>query len=222
MKKNGFTLAEVLITLTIIGVIAALTLPSLMANTAEQQARTAVRKIANTMTMAAHLNATLATYDYSGITKASPTTDGTAAEEGSMTWLLQERTAHQALKWAKPTAGGGVPAIVDTAVYFNDGTAVYFKNNTLSANADVVTHGYPVIFDINGAKGPNLLSSCTSAATVSAWAGDDAGDCSDKKKRFIKDQFMFRLRETTVTPIGAVSAFMFDETHKAPTADEKY
>ena len=44
MKKNGFTLAEVLITLAIIGVVATLTLPALMTNTAEQQAKTALKK----------------------------------------------------------------------------------------------------------------------------------------------------------------------------------
>ena len=37
MKKSGFTLAEVLITLAIIGVIAALTLPGLMTDTASAQ-----------------------------------------------------------------------------------------------------------------------------------------------------------------------------------------
>lgn len=37
MKKNGFTLAEVLITLGIIGVIAAITLPTLMADTTAAQ-----------------------------------------------------------------------------------------------------------------------------------------------------------------------------------------
>ena len=42
MKKNGFTLAEVLITLAIIGVVATLTLPALMTNTQEQQSRTAL------------------------------------------------------------------------------------------------------------------------------------------------------------------------------------
>lgn len=45
MKKNGFTLAEVLITLAIIGVVATLTLPALMTNTQEQQARTALKKV---------------------------------------------------------------------------------------------------------------------------------------------------------------------------------
>ena len=45
MKKRGFTLAEVLITLTIIGVVATMTLPALMTNTAETQAKTGLKKL---------------------------------------------------------------------------------------------------------------------------------------------------------------------------------
>ena len=37
MKKNGFTLAEVLITLGIVGVVSALTIPTLMSNTTKEQ-----------------------------------------------------------------------------------------------------------------------------------------------------------------------------------------
>ena len=37
MKKKGFTLAEVLVVLGVIGVVSALTLPSLMSNTATVQ-----------------------------------------------------------------------------------------------------------------------------------------------------------------------------------------
>ena len=44
MKKLGFTLAEVLITLVIIGVIAAMTVPTLMNNTNSQEFRTALKK----------------------------------------------------------------------------------------------------------------------------------------------------------------------------------
>ena len=50
MKKNGFTLAEVLITLAIIGVVATMTLPAVMTNTAEQQAKSALKKGINTFT----------------------------------------------------------------------------------------------------------------------------------------------------------------------------
>ena len=44
MKKLGFTLAEVLLTLVIIGVVAAMTVPSLMKNTNEEEYRTAAKK----------------------------------------------------------------------------------------------------------------------------------------------------------------------------------
>ena len=43
-KKSGFTLAEVLVTLMIIGVIAAMTIPSLMQSTAQQEYRAAYKK----------------------------------------------------------------------------------------------------------------------------------------------------------------------------------
>ena len=49
MKKSGFTLAEVLITLTIIGVIAAITLPSLTANVSKSQTGPALAKAINTL-----------------------------------------------------------------------------------------------------------------------------------------------------------------------------
>lgn len=44
MRKLGFTLAEVLITLVIIGVIAAMTVPTLMNNTNAQEFRSALKK----------------------------------------------------------------------------------------------------------------------------------------------------------------------------------
>ena len=50
--KNGFTLAEVLITLTIIGVVAATTLPSLNSNVSNRALETQVKKLHNTLTNA--------------------------------------------------------------------------------------------------------------------------------------------------------------------------
>ena len=43
-RKSGFTLAEVLVTLMIIGVIAAMTIPSLMQNTQQQEFKAAYKK----------------------------------------------------------------------------------------------------------------------------------------------------------------------------------
>ena len=49
MKKTGFTLAEVLITLVIIGVIGALTVPALIQNTQKQEYVTALKKAYSTL-----------------------------------------------------------------------------------------------------------------------------------------------------------------------------
>ena len=55
-KKSGFTLAEVLVTLMIIGVIAAMTIPSLMQSTAQQEFRAAFKKAVSMINQAVTLN----------------------------------------------------------------------------------------------------------------------------------------------------------------------
>ena len=55
-KKSGFTLAEVLVTLMIIGVIAAMTIPSLMQSTAQQEYKTALKKAVSMLNQAITMN----------------------------------------------------------------------------------------------------------------------------------------------------------------------
>ena len=55
-KKSGFTLAEVLVTLMIIGVIAAMTVPSLMQSTAQQEYKAALKKSLSMMNQAITMN----------------------------------------------------------------------------------------------------------------------------------------------------------------------
>lgn len=55
MKKNGFTLAEVLLSLAIVGIIAAVTLPSLLLNVESKKAGPALMKAVNTIESAATL-----------------------------------------------------------------------------------------------------------------------------------------------------------------------
>lgn len=56
MKKLGFTLAEVLITLVIIGVIAAMTVPTLMNNTNAQEYRSGLKKAISAINQALALH----------------------------------------------------------------------------------------------------------------------------------------------------------------------
>ena len=53
--KKAFTLAEVLLTLAVIGVVAAMTLPSLIQNTQKQQYFTAFKKIYSDLSQATML-----------------------------------------------------------------------------------------------------------------------------------------------------------------------
>lgn len=54
--KNAFTLAEVLITLAIIGVIAALSIPSVISNTQQQEFRSGLRKAVSVLNSAITMN----------------------------------------------------------------------------------------------------------------------------------------------------------------------
>ena len=59
MKKRGFTLAEVLITLAIIGVVAAIAIPSVISNTQQQEFKTGLRKAVSVLNSAITMNMAL-------------------------------------------------------------------------------------------------------------------------------------------------------------------
>lgn len=219
MKKNGFTLAEVLITLAIIGVVATLTLPALMTNTQEQQAKTALKKGINTLTEAAQMNNAIAGFDYASFNETS--TDD--PESQSLYGLLASRTnVDYQLTGSSTDAANAVNGTASNfVVFFRDGSALAFPNddNTLVTNATVsdqqddgLVYGIKAIFDTNGRKGPNLLSNCQGAAgmTNAASQSDSTSDCSVKANRVIKDQFGIRLRGGYAVPNGAAARWAFE------------
>ncbi len=56
---NGFTLAEILITLAIIGIIAAITIPSVISNTQQQEFKTGLKKAVSVLNSSISLNIAL-------------------------------------------------------------------------------------------------------------------------------------------------------------------
>ena len=78
MKKSGFTLAEVLITLGIIGVVAAMTIPTLIANTNSAKFRSQFKKSISTLNQAGLMAQAQYDIDYSTPTAgcgATPSAD---------------------------------------------------------------------------------------------------------------------------------------------------
>lgn len=202
MKKNGFTLAEVLITLTIIGVIATITLPALITNTQEQQARTAFKKGISTLTDISQMNQAIDGFDYAGITSDN-FGDPDIVNNRSLYAMLANRGSIDFQKSASklPDAEGfgsladfpgGTPTAV---VYFRDGTSLLYLPGSTDVDdtngvraTDGLPVGFTVVFDTNGPKGPNILSNCTGAPAgavdeetrfAQATDGDDGADADD-------------------------------------------
>ena len=232
MKKNGFTLAEVLITLAIIGVVATQTLPALMTNTAEHQAKTALKKGINTLTEAAQMNQSIAGFDYASLTETS--TEKPDAQ--SLYGLLASRASLDYTKNGDAKGrleshqGASTDAVTEAnfVVFFRDGSALMYPKALVSTSAamakgtgsqdgttmmdDNLVYGITAIYDTNGAKGPNVVSNCNSAALgVDKDVNEpDLTKACTKSKRVIKDQFGVRLRGGYAVPNGAAARWAFE------------
>ena len=82
--QKAFTLAEVLITLGIIGVVAAIPIPTLIANTNSQKYRSKFKKTISTLSQAARMSDAQYGFDFSGINARCSVNGGTEHPENIM------------------------------------------------------------------------------------------------------------------------------------------
>lgn len=189
MKKNGFTLAEVLITLAIIGVVATLTLPSLMSNTQEQQAVTAFKKAMNTLNEVAQMNAAVDGFDFGGIAVTTAPSnrsvyDGNGALEQSIWGMMASKAQVDVTQSSNGNLGGGCAGM--STVFFRDGTVLcYTAGATTNGNQ---SQFIDAVIDTNGRKAPNAVSSCGDA------------NCATKATKAIRDQFNIVLWGSNALP----------------------
>ncbi|MBP3820359.1 type II secretion system protein [bacterium] len=84
LRRSGFTLAEVLITLGIIGVVAAMTIPTLIANTNSAKFRSQYKKTLSTLNQAGLMAQAQYDIDYGATTAAcSAPAEGSTAAKGA-------------------------------------------------------------------------------------------------------------------------------------------
>lgn len=173
-KRFGFTLAEVLITLGIIGVVAAMTMPTLMNATNGAQYKTAYKKALSVISQAIVLNLALDDYDLG-------TTTTTAETGTSIFALLNNRmnvvrtetgaiTGYSALLGSSATTLTGDAADLSNnyTVFFNDGIMFTFKKAAYDCRESrVMVDGEPAdgtdcrgFIDVNGTKAPNRQTVC--------------------------------------------------------------
>lgn len=203
MKKGGFTLSEVLLVLSVIGVVAALTIPTLIQKMADEQNKTAWKKIYSTLSQA-----TISLMNDNGGSMKCLCGDCTTLYQHQ---CMMDKYA-QYLNYIKKCNGGTiygvcfsgsgypyidnlfllngtthlqinsyVPYLGDTnsGLILSNGSMVTFNANT--PNCITTTEGIPnmcgsINVDVNGLKGPNTIG---------------------------KDIFAVNVQESGIKPVGA-------------------
>ena len=172
-NKSAFTLAEVLITLGIIGVVAAMTMPTLMNSTQGAQYKAAYKKGLSALSQAVTLNVALDDYNFAQATNG---TNPTAAGAASIYNIFKNRM--NVVKTTAGTTGYTITADGTTGftngkinegsnyvLFFNDGIVFSFpqgaENCTNDATVgDVNLTNCKGFIDVNGEKNPNRVVKC--------------------------------------------------------------
>ena len=196
-KRFGFTLAEVLITLGIIGVVAAMTIPTLMNQTGQAEFKTGFKKMISVLNQAVTMNVALDNTDFSATT-GTLTTDTT-----SIYSLFNNR-----MNIIKTGTGGDLAGTASTGaaanytLFFNDGMAISWPIATAQG-----TQATPVkvLVDVNGSKKPNKLSNCNTASAATKEATTET--CSPATL-IVGDQFSVKMYDQTVIPNGNAARYV--------------
>lgn len=156
--KKGFTLAEVLITLVIIGVIAAMTIPTLMNSTNNQEFRVGLKKAISALNQAMSLN-----YALEGTQIGA---ENLSSSQNIVNNLFKKRMSVITTATSGTAFGvgsTGITATDNTNVFYTaDGAryAVSYAAGAYDPVADQMYYGL-ILIDVNGEKGPNTV--CTNA-----------------------------------------------------------
>ncbi len=224
--NNAFTLAEVLITLAIIGVVAAMTMPTLINNTNGAQFKTAYKKALSVLSQAVVMNIALDDYDFAG-TSAYAATNGDIAT-GDSDKDVANLTPSLYRIFAARTNG--------TLVKGNEltGYKVSIKNDGTDPSGEtavaVGTTNYVfrfqdgIIFSFNGSDGP-----CTEAKPCKGWIDANGlkapnrsvacpntdGECTDNVT--INDIFPVKFYDQTVAPASPAARAVLYGSENSPT-----
>lgn len=155
--KKGFTLAEVLITLAIIGVVAALTIPSVIVKTQQQEFRTAAKKAHSVLSQAVQLTEVKDGYTFKDY-------------EDFMDALINNMNV---VKVAY-SSYAPVPGVAVAASAWNP--PIFYTADGMAYKIDYIDEwGASFLVDVNGDKGPSNLD----AGNLSEASCKDGGNECD-------------------------------------------
>ena len=175
-KRFGFTLAEVLITLGIIGVVAAMTMPTLMNSTQGAQYKAAYKKALSALSQAVTLNVALDEWSFADLDSDADGSYGLLTMLQSRMNVVRTETgtfedtkgAEYKAKYSSAGKGQGVQgdqsiAASNITLFFNDG--IMFTFDPAQATACTQADGAKAkecygFIDVNGIKAPNRIVQC--------------------------------------------------------------
>ena len=229
MKKHlGFTLAEVLITLGIIGVVAAMTIPTLMSNTNSSEMKTAFKKMLSTMNQAVTMSVALNYVDFADITNTGTGDDSLYQILNDKMHIVKSVLGANASDEEVTTMGFNTS---NYTLFFADGMVLSYNPTNMKqcTNYNVAARsGRCVgIVDVNGKRKPNKLSNCQASLneggansgtisadnTVSGATVDNkgvthpSGVCHDGNAQII-DQFSVVFKGQQVLPNGYAARYV--------------
>ena len=143
LKKNGFTLAEVLVSLAIMGIIAALSLPTLLLNVEKRKVGPALMKAVNTLEASSSL-----ALQMRDARKLSDIKKGGGSSLPLVSNILLEYTKLTPVPYVITTGtapSGNAYATKDGVIFFDNGVPVEKEGHNV----------YVVPVDTNGQRGPN-------------------------------------------------------------------
>lgn len=192
MIKRAFTLAEVLITLAIIGVVAAMTIPSLLRGQEEKATVTAVKKAYSTLSNA---------YKLAEQENGTPDNWGLSADSAGATKMVQMLAPYLNISKNCGATAGCLPSKYKT-LDNNDYSSNIDSNSTwakaqLADGVFLIAASYPTCTTYNWGSTPALSNPC----------GDFYVDINGFKapNQFGKDLFIFYLTKYGIVPAGTAS-----------------
>ena len=228
-KKFGFTLAEVLITLGIIGVVAAMTIPTLISNTNSAKFRSQYKKTLSTLNQAALMGTAQYDLDFASLT-GTGTCDGTsdpkveasicALINGTLsgaTYLEKDDIKVNGSGTYNPS-GNGIPAGWTAAYQLADGSMFAFNTGavgcTLEVGEDVtgLADTCKGFIDVNGPTLPNKAVQCGGGGGSTATAST-VGDCIVRNNAAdMGDIFPVVFHDGTVEPLTNAARYVLNQS----------
>ena len=164
-RYNAFTLAELMIVIMIIGVIASITIPGLLNDTNDSEFNTALKKAYSDLAGAivliqANNNGVVSVGDVSGSSSTTLRSDFCSVMTCTKTDTTQNLFGSTDYKFYKGGNSGWPASSSSPAAMLNNGNIIEFTSNSTCSGTPITTCG-TIAVDINGTKGPNMFGKDT-------------------------------------------------------------